>query len=434
MVKVNAWGRLQAPQHIVETLSDRAQVPAQIAAASAEHPGLAYGLGRSYGDVCLNPGGLLWKASALDHYLAFDEATGILRCEAGVSLRDIQRLFVPRGWSLPVVPGTQLVTVGGAIANDVHGKNHHVAGSFGDHVRRFTLARTDGSVREHVPGEAMFAATVGGLGLTGVIVEAELQLKRVPGPWLMVETLPYRDLNEFFDLADASESGWEHTVSWIDCLHSEGRGIFMRANSLAATDVDRPAPPPLAERRVPVVPPVSLVNRLSLKPFNALYYASKRRRATSVQHYESFHHPLDALMDWNRIYGPRGFYQYQCVLPFDTGRDGIRALLDQIAAAGMGSFLAVLKTFGQRESTGMLSFAMPGVTLALDFPNEGERTLKLFEALDAIIREGGGRLYPAKDARMPRALFEAGYPRLHEFLPHRDPGISSAMSRRLMGR
>ncbi len=438
---VNAWGRLQAPLHDVETLSDRAQVPAQIAAASADRPGLAYGLGRSYGDVCLNPGGLLWKSAALDRYLAFDEATGILRCEAGVALRDIQRLLVPRGWSLPVVPGTQLVTVGGAIANDVHGKNHHVAGSFGDHVRRFTLVRTDGSVREHAPGDPMFAATVGGLGLTGVIVDAELQLKRMPGPWLTVETLPYRDLHEFFALADASESGWEHTVSWIDCLHSAGRGIFMRANSIdPAIDpvIDsaggaRPAPPPRAERRVPLVPPVSLVNQLSLRPFNALYYASKRRRATSVQHYESFHHPLDALMDWNRIYGPRGFYQYQCVLPFASGRDGIRALLDRTAAAGMGSFLAVLKTFGQRESAGMLSFAMPGVTLALDFPNQGERTLKLFDTLDAIVREGGGRLYAAKDARMPRSLFESGYRRLAEFLPHRDPGISSAMSRRLMG-
>ena len=430
MVAIQAWGRLQAPQHQTETLSDRAQVPAQVSAASASCPGLAYGLGRSYGDVCLNPGGLLWKTASLDHYLAFDDETGILRCEAGLSLRDIQRLCVPRGWSLPVVPGTQLVTVGGAIANDVHGKNHHVAGSFGDHLRRFTLVRTDGSVRECLPGELLFAATVGGLGLTGVIVDAELQLKRVPGPWLSVETLPYRDLDEFFALADASEADWEHTVSWIDCLHREGRGIFMRAKPVA---IDRPAPPPRAERRVPLVPPVSLVNRLSLKPFNALYYASKHRRATSVQHYESFHHPLDALMDWNRIYGPRGFYQYQCVLPFASGRNGIRALLDAVAAAGMGSFLAVLKTFGHRESTGMLSFAMPGVTLALDFPNEGERTLKLFASLDAIVRDGGGRLYPAKDARMPRELFEAGYPRLAEFLPHRDPGISSAMSRRLMG-
>ncbi len=430
MVAVSAWGRLSALPHDTHSLSDRAQVPAQIAVASAVRPGLAHGLGRSYGDVCLNPGGLLWQTRALDHFLAFDEQSGVLRCEAGVSLRDIQRLCVPRGWSLPVVPGTQFVTVGGAIANDVHGKNHHVAGSFGDHLRRFTLARTDGSVVECVPGEPMFAATVGGLGLTGVIIDAELQLKRVPGPWLTVETLPYRDLQEFFDLADASEAGWEHTVSWIDCLHRAGRGVFMRANPV---QLDRAAPPARAGRRVPLVPPVSLVNRLSLRPFNALYYASKGRRATSVQHHENFHHPLDALMDWNRIYGPRGFYQYQCVLPFATGRDGIRALLDSTAAAGMGSFLAVLKTFGQRESIGMLSFAMPGVTLALDFPNEGERTLKLFASLDAIVREAGGRLYPAKDARMPRDLFEAGYPRLAEFLPHRDPGISSAMSRRLMG-
>ncbi len=430
MVAVSAWGRLSALPHETHSLSDRAQVPAQIAVASAARPGLAHGLGRSYGDVCLNPGGVLWQTRALDHFLAFDEQSGVLRCEAGVSLREIQGLCVPRGWSLPVVPGTQFVTVGGAIANDVHGKNHHGAGSFGDHLRRFTLARTDGSVRDCTAGEPLFAATVGGLGLTGVIIDAELQLKRVPGPWLTVETLPYRDLQEFFALADASEAGWEHTVSWIDCLHRSGRGIFMRANPV---QLDRAAPAVRAARRVPLVPPVSLVNRLSLRPFNALYYASKGRRATSVQYDESFHHPLDALTDWNRIYGPRGFYQYQCVLPCATGRDGIRALLDRIAAAGMGSFLAVLKTFGQRASVGMLSFAMPGVTLALDFPNEGERTLKLFASLDAIVREAGGRLYPAKDARMPRDLFEAGYPRLTEFLPHRDPGISSAMSRRLMG-
>lgn len=439
MVRLNAWGRLSAPRHQVVALSDRTQVPAQLGAATRAHPGLAYGMGRSYGDVCLNPEGLLWKTTSLDRFMAFDEATGILQCEAGVLLRDIQRLCLQRGWCLPVVPGTQLITVGGAIANDVHGKNHHVAGSFGDHVRRFTLARTDGSVQVCKPGQPMFAATVGGLGLTGVIVDAELTLKRVPGPWLNVETLPYRDLQEFFELADASEAGWEHTVSWIDCLHGAGRGIFLRANP-ATTPADWATaakrlkdPSTQGTRRVPLVPPVSLVNRLSLKPFNALYYAMKSGRSTQLQHIEAFQHPLDALLDWNRIYGPRGFYQYQCVLPFASGRDGIRAMLDRIAGAGMGSFLAVLKTFGQRDSVGMLSFAQPGVTLALDFPNQGERTLTLFESLDAIVREGGGRLYAAKDARMPRSLFESGYPQLAAFLPHRDPGISSAMSRRLMG-
>lgn len=427
MVAVHSWGRTGTAEHELRALADRSRVAAEIA---ADRSGLPFGMGRSYGDVCLNPGGRLWDMRLLDRFIAFDEASGRLRCEAGVLLRDIQRNFIPRGWALPVVPGTQLVTVGGAIANDIHGKNHHVRGSFGDHVSRLVLARTDGSAHEAASGDPLFAATVGGLGLTGVITEAELQLQRVPGPWLTVETLPYRNLVEFFDLADASEAGWEHTVSWIDCLNRSGRGIFMRANPVDAQLVE---PPQRRERRVPFVPPVSLINPLSLRAFNTAYYALKRARRASVQHVEAFFHPLDALHDWNRIYGPRGFYQYQCVLPRSAGRLGLQAMLEAIAKAGMGSFLAVLKTFGNREPLGMLSFARPGVTLALDFPNGGELTLRLFDTLDAIVADSGGRLYPAKDARMPRALFEAGYPRLAEFLPHRDPGISSAMSRRLMG-
>lgn len=426
MVDIRSWGRLGAHAHTLHPLADRGRVAATLA---ADHHGLAFGMGRSYGDVCLNPGGILWDMRPLDRFVAFDEQAGRLRCEAGVLLRDIQRLCVPRGWMLPVVPGTQLVTVGGAIANDVHGKNHHVAGSFGDQVTRLTLARTDGSLTLCQPGDARFAATVGGLGLTGVIVEAELKLRRVSGPWLLVETLPYRDLLEFFDLADASEAGWEHTVAWVDCLNPAGRGIFMRANPV---DVPLQQPRARRARRVPFVPPLSLVNPLSLRAFNTAYYALKKTRSARVQHYETFFHPLDALQDWNRIYGPRGFYQYQCVLPRARGHAGVQALLDAAARAGMGSFLAVLKTFADRPSAGMLSFAQPGVTLALDFPNRGDATLKLFKTLDAIVADSGGRLYPAKDARMPRALFEAGYPRLQEFLPQRDPGISSALSRRLM--
>lgn len=387
-------------------------------------------MGRSYGDVCLNPDGLLWDTTGLDRFISFDENSGRLVCEAGVLLRDIQRLCVPRGWMLPVVPGTQIVTVGGAIANDIHGKNHHRAGSFGDHVLRFTLARTDGSLTESRPREELFAATIGGLGLTGVITEAELQLKRVPGPWLAVETLPYRDLSAFFELADASEADWEHTVSWVDCLDGAGRGIFMRAN---AVDAGQDQPAPARPWRVPFVPPISFVNRLSLRPFNAMYFHLKKNNRSSLQHYETFFHPLDNVLEWNRLYGPRGFFQYQCVLPRAVGHEAIQAMLKRIARSGMGSFLAVLKTFGERESAGMLSFAMPGVTLALDFPHQGERTLQLMAALDAIVREAKGRLYPAKDARMPIDLFESGYPRLNEFLRYRDPGISSAMSRRLLG-
>jgi hypothetical protein len=204
----------------------------------------------------------------------------------------------------------------------------------------------------------------------------------------------------------------------------------MRANH---SDAQQVAPKSSRQLRMPFVPPVSLVNTLTLKPFNQLYYQLKKKQTTNLQYYENFFHPLDHLLEWNRMYGPRGFFQYQCVLPRAQGREGVQAMLKQISRAGEGSFLAVLKTFGERPSVGMLSFAQPGVTLALDFTNQGEKTHKLLASLDDIVRDARGRLYPAKDARMPRALFEAGYPRLQEFFSHRDPGISSAMSRRLMG-
>jgi FAD/FMN-containing dehydrogenase len=391
-------------------------------------------MGRSYGDVCLNPQGALWVTTGLDRFIAFDDSTGRLVCEAGVLLRDIQRLAIPRGWILPVTPGTQLVTVGGAIANDVHGKNHHVLGSFGDHVQDLTLIRTDGEIIHCGPNERpdWFAATVGGLGLTGVIVQAEIQLRPVAGPWLDTETVPYANLEEFFHLADDSEVEWEHTVSWIDCISGGGgRGLFMRGKPI---DLGNRPEPKGRKLIMPIVSPVSLVNKLTLRSFNTTYYHLKKWQAgRSITHYEPFFYPLDNLHQWNRMYGPRGFFQYQSVVPREVGQSAVQAMLKEIARSGDGSFLAVLKTFGNRQPVGMLSFPQPGVTLALDFPDHGERTHKLFERLDAIVREARGRIYMAKDARMPKELFESGYPRLVDFLNYRDPGISSALSRRLMG-
>ncbi len=429
MVAVSSWGRLSREAHHLRVLTEADMAARRLDGA----PGIAYGMGRSYGDVCLNPGGTLWQTTALDRFVDFDPASGRLFCEAGVLLRDIQRMAIPRGWMLPVTPGTQMVTVGGAIANDVHGKNHHVMGSFGDHVRRLALLRTDGSVIDCGPGETpeWFAATVGGLGLTGVVTHAELQLRPAAGPWLDTETIAYTSLDEFFQLADSSEAGWEYTVSWIDCLSGGRRGIFMRANP---TEV-WPAPAPRKRAlTVPFVPPVSLVNRLSLRAMNFGYYHLNRQRlGRAFQHYASFFYPLDNLLEWNRMYGPKGFYQYQSVVPHAGGREAIAAMLEEIARSGDGSFLAVLKTFGNRKAPGMLSFAQPGVTLALDFPNRGARTESLLARLDAIVGAAGGRIYMAKDARMPRAMFEAGYPRHLEFQQYRDHGISSALSRRLMG-
>lgn len=430
MVEVGSWGRLGVWPHDLQPLTEHfcTSLP-----RGAGNYGLAYGMGRSYGDVCLNPGGTLWTTRGLDRLIAWDENTGVLTCEAGVLLRDIQQVFVPRGWMLPVTPGTQLVTVGGAIANDVHGKNHHTYGTFGNNVAQVHLLRTDGERIQCGPTEQpdWFAATVGGLGLTGVITQASLQMKRIPSPWLDTEIIPFATLGEFFTLSDASESGWEHTVSWIDCMSGHtGRGIFMRGNMGPASN----EPPPSAQKRsIPFTPPISLINRLSLRPFNATYYHLHKQMAGPRRaHYESFFYPLDNILEWNRIYGKKGFYQYQSVVPREAGMDAVRAMLQAITAAGEGSFLGVLKTLGDRAAPGMLSFVRPGVTLALDFPNNGESTRRLFERLDAIVRDAHGRIYPAKDARMSRSLFEAGYPRLPEFLPFRDPGISSAFARRTM--
>ena len=432
MKRVSSWGRLSADLHHVVSLSDIDKVKNQI--SNGYYPGLAHGMGRSYGDACLNPNGTLWLTPGLDHFIDFDDSTGSLVCEAGVLLRDIQQLAIPRGWILPVTPGTQFITIGGAIANDVHGKNHHLVGTFGDHIKRLTLIRTDGEVIECEPAKQpdWFAATVGGLGLTGVITQAEIQLRRVAGPWLKTETITYANLKEFFQLADGSEAEWEHTVSWIDCItRGGGRGLFMRANHIPIGD--RPIPI-RRKMTLPIVPPVSLINQVSLRVFNLTYFHLKKWQAgTTIKHYEPFFYPLDNLLEWNGIYGPKGFFQYQSVVPRDVGHDAVQAMLKEIARSEKGSFLAVLKTFGKRQSIGMLSFPQPGVTLALDFPNNGVHTHNLLIRLDAIVREAKGRIYPAKDARMPKDLFESGYSRLNEFIKYRDPGISSGLSRRLMG-
>lgn len=426
--RVASWGRLSADHHRWATLTDRTAVGQQIDAG-----GLPFGNGRSYGDVCLNPGGVLWGMRGLDRFISFDADSGVIECEAGVLLKDIIDVVLPRGWFLPVVPGTQFVTVGGAIANDVHGKSHHVAGSFGHQVLSFELVRTDGQVLQCSPTENAdwFQATVGGMGLTGAITRARLQLRKVTGPWLDAETVPFDSLESFFTLSAQARSRFEYTVSWIDCVSgSRGRGVFFQGNHGDKTDPVRPP----RQKTFPATPPVSLINTISLRAFNFAYYRlNKLKAGRHPQHYATFFFPLDNLREWNRVYGPKGFFQYQCVVPPAVQLDATRELLDQIANSGLGSFLAVLKTFGDRPAPGMLSFAMPGTTLALDFPNRGSRTLALFDRLNAVVREARGRLYPAKDACMPADLFAVGYPRLPEFLRYRDAKLSSAMSRRLLG-
>ena len=432
MTHLQSWGRLPKATQQVQRLGNRDQ-PIAFAA-----PCLPHGNGRSYGDSCLNDGGSLLHTRGLDRFIAFDPATGVLEAEAGVLLSEIIPLVLPQGWFLPVTPGTKFVTLGGAIANDVHGKNHHLAGSFGRHVLGFTLLRSDGQQLRCTPSENsnLFAATIGGLGLTGVVLTVQVQLKRVSGPAITGESIKFANLAEFFAISAASDADWEYTVAWVDCLAKGaalGRGLFMRGNHAPALSAGLVKAPGL-RLRVPFTPPISLINQASLHAFNALYYAKQRAHTLPCHwHYEPFFYPLDGIHEWNRVYGPRGFYQYQCVVPMAAAPEAIADMLGRIAASGQGSFLAVLKVFGDKPSPGLLSFPRPGATLALDFPNLGPATLKLLAELDVITLAADGAVYPAKDARMSPAMFARSFPQLETFRRWVDPAFSSSLWRRVQG-
>jgi FAD/FMN-containing dehydrogenase len=428
-IAIRSWNRVPKVGHsrVLDVSGRHEALPAFAAGERC----IAFGAGRSYGDVCLNEGGALLRTRRLDHFIAFDRAAGRLTCEAGVQLKDILDLATPQGWFPPVTPGTRFVTVGGAIANDVHGKNHHIQGAFGHHVRRLELLRSDGERIVCGPDlrPEWFAATVGGLGLTGLIAWAELQLTPVSNAFMVTQATRFRSLEEFWTLNERAEQDWPYTVSWIDCAAKGGRGILL-AGRHAPTRSGLPA---ARERKLnfPVETPISLVNAASLRAFNAAYYHRPLPRGLALSHYAPFFYPLDAILNWNRIYGARGFFQYQCVLPPACSREAIADLLAMIARSGAGSFLAVLKTFGARPSLGMLSFPRPGATLALDFPNHGAKTLKLFNELDAIVAQAGGALYPGKDARMPGEMFRRGFPAFEKFSAFIDPGFSSSFWRRV---
>ena len=428
-----SWGRYPRTQQTILRCYDRyAELP-----TTEQRRVLPYGNGRSYGDSCLNDGGVLLHTRGLNRFIAFDPATGLLRCESGVLLADILELIVPQGWFLPVTPGTQFVTVGGAIANDVHGKNHHCAGTFGGQIRCFELLRSDGHRLYCSPTENpdWFAATVGGLGLTGLITWAEMQLRRIANPWITHETIRFGCLDEFFAVSADSDHHYEYTVAWLDCASrgSElGRGLFMRGNHAPAISAMRPAAP-VKRLHVPFASPFSLMNSWSLKVFNTLYYYRQWADATrQISHYAPFFYPLDSILHWNRLYGQHGFLQYQCAIPTAQGPVAIRELIERIAHSGKGSFLAVLKIFGEIPSVGWLSFPRPGVTLALDFPNQGRSTLALLESLDTVVANAGGAVYPAKDARMSGARFRMYFPQWHRFTAYIDPQFSSSFWRRVM--
>jgi FAD/FMN-containing dehydrogenase len=433
-----SWGAKASAEHRVYRPSSISDLRACLPSANNLSM-LPFGNGRSYGDLPLNPGGALIDCRDLDRLIAFDPATGDLTCEAGVTLAEIMAVMSRpardgSAWMLPVTPGTRFVTVGGCIANDVHGKNHHSTGTFGRHVKSLTLMRGDGEFVTCSPTDNsdLFAATVGGLGLTGVIVRATLSLQRALGSALEIEHETFDEIAGFLRLS-SDASAWDYTAAWIDCAAPRrliGRGIFSRGRHVAGSSA---APPPRdVSLSIPVTPPASLVTQASVRAFNALYARKlgPRGRRREVGSYRAFLYPLDAIGHWNRLYGPAGFRQFQCVVP-QGSEDVIEIILREISASGQGSMLAVLKVFGDLPSPGLLSFPMPGLTLALDFPNRGAPTLALLSRLEQRVVRAGGRIYPAKDSCMTPATFAAGYPAASIFRRWIDPRMSSAFARRV---
>ncbi len=398
---------------------------------------LPYGLGRSYGDSCHNTGGVLLSSEALDHFIDFDEVTGVLTCEAGVRLFDIIQYCLPRGWFLSVTPGTQYVTVAGAVANDVHGKNHESAGSFGHYVQAFELVRSTGErlICSTTEQSEYYHATIGGLGLTGFIAWVRLQLKPVKSQNVLAQSIKYNHLNDFFRLNEESDEQDEYRVAWLDCTaqgNQLGRGHFIRGRHAEDDDLTLVA---RGSRTFPITPPVSLINNLSVKAFNTLYYA---RQAQAVKNqtlgYEQFFYPLDGVLHWNKMYGKNGFLQHQCVIPKANAPLAIKEILARIAQAKTGSFLVVLKMMGARANQGLLSFPMEGATLAMDFPYQGQKTLDFLHTLDDVVAQAGGRIYPAKDANMRGEDFRKAYPAWEEVESLRDPRIHSDFWTRVTGK
>lgn len=444
-IELSGWGRYPRVRARVVRPELVSHVAPHVAAGGATCV-IARGLGRSYGDASLSAeGGTVVLTERLNRFLSFDENAGVLRAEAGTTLAEVLETFLTRGWFPSVVPGTKFVTLGGCVAADIHGKNQHRAGTFGAHTTELTLKLADGSLVRCSPHEdsELFRATVGGMGLTGFIADVSFRLTRVETAHMLVRHQPARDLEESLALLEDRAFDDEYTVSWIDCLAEGarlGRGVLMRGNHARLNEVKNEGNPlRLASRRrfrVPFDLPAWTLNQATARAFNNLYF---RRQASKTSHFitniESFFFPLDAVGDWNRAYGRRGFVQYQCVLPPEEAHEGVRAMLEALNESRLPCCLAVLKRFGA-EGAGLLSFPMPGYTLALDFPVRGQALFDLLKRFDEIVLARGGRVYLAKDACLDAGTFRAMYARLPEWQRVKervDPGgrFRSALSERL---
>jgi len=409
-MKLHGWGRypvIDAENPAFESVDQAAQL--------ISRPGhwIPHGLGKSYGDSALSSQVLMTRR--FNKLLAFDPQKGEVTCESGISLAELIDVFLPRGWFPQVVPGTKLITVGGAIASDVHGKNHHTAGCFSTTVRQLRLMLPDGTIKSCGPNEnpELFRATCGGMGLSGLILDATLRLQPVQSAFVTESVIRCRNLAEAFEQFEKHRS-CTYSVAWIDCLAKGdhlGRSVLMTGEHASDGRLNAPPPKPAS---VPVDFPGFLLNRLSVTMFNKLYFhLHPSRPATALKPIDAFFFPLDRIADWNRMYGSRGFTQYQFVLPKSASFDGLHTILQKVAQSGIGSFLAVLKLFGPQNEN-YLSFPMEGYTLALDFKIQ-PRLFPLLDELDRMVVSHGGRLYLSKDVRMQPQTLASGYPQLDRF-------------------
>lgn len=392
---------------------------------------LAYGNGRSYGDTCLAADDTIIDTRRMNAILEFDPSAGILRAEAGITLSEIIDALSESGWFLPVTPGTSAVTLAGAVANDVHGKNHHNAGSFGRHVRRFELLRSAGTRQICSPNEnsQLFSATIGGMGLTGLITWIEISLMSVPSRDVDLTVTRFSSLNAYFDREENAQNTFTYSVAWLDGLADGanfGRGLLLQGNH----SIKSPAMKRKKTRlTVPAALPFNFVRNPALRLMNNLYYHQKQE--TRLVSCDKFFYPLDSINGWNRLYGRDGFRQFQCVVPEAMARDAIPALLKIALKQTGGSGLAVLKKFGRLPSPGILSFPMPGYTLTLDFPNRQHITASMLADLHAMTIDAGGRVNPYKDSTITHEVFTSSYPHWRKIIPYLDPLAESRFSRRI---
>jgi len=428
-VKLNSWGNYPEIESNVEVLKGVDFLKEYLKKTPEFIP---YGNGRSYGDSALSKNILYTKP--YNYFLDFDQKSGVLHLQAGVMLSEIIEYFLPRGWFLKVTPGTKLITIGGAIASDIHGKNHHKEGCFSECVKEFSLMLPNGEIKVVKKGEELFKATCGGMGLTGVILDAKIELKRVNSKYIKQTTIKTKDLKSSFEAFEKYKDS-SYSVAWIDCLASGddiGRSLLMVGEFMDDGELEYT---PKKNLSIPFMFPSFALNTLSVKAFNYLYY-NKVLDDVSEQKVDidSFFYPLDSIDRWNNIYGKNGFTQYQFILPKESSYEGLKEILSAISKSGKGSFLAVLKLYG-KENDNYLSFPMEGYSLALDFKIE-EGIFKLLNSLDKIVQKYNGRIYLTKDARVSRGFFQSSYPKLDKFLSIRkeldpDKKLNSLQSKRL---